>query len=282
MKIYKLPSGILYEHGEEYCIIRENWDKLINHDHLFQSLRTKMNESTLIGREEAYDFQKHALAPIGSQELWAAGVTYMRSRDARMEESKQTGGADFYDKVYEAERPELFFKSMPHRISGPGQKVYIRRDSDWNVPEPELTLFINSNGNIQGYTIGNDMSSRSIEGENPLYLPQAKVYEKSAALGPCLYVPENGIDPEARIEMSISRQGVTVFKDGVSISMMKRTHKELAAYLFRETDFSPGVFLMTGTCVVPPGDFSLREEDRVDISISGIGHLTNLVSHKPN
>ena len=282
MKLYKLPNVILHEYGDRFYSIRENWDKLINRDHLFGHLHASINESGAITKEEAYDLQKHALAPIGSQEVWAAGVTYLRSRDARMEESKQSGGGDFYDKVYEAERPELFFKALPQRVSGPGQKVYIRRDSTWNVPEPELTLYINSKGSIQGYTVGNDMSSRSIEGENPLYLPQAKVYEKSAALGPCLHVPEKGIDPEASIEMSISRHGVVVFKDGVSISRMRRRHEELADFLFRESDYPTGVFLMTGTCIVPPNDFTLREDDRIDISITGIGHLTNLVSHKPH
>ncbi len=282
MKLYKLPDGVLHEHGDQFFSIREPWDKLIDRDELFQYLESIANESSQIGKEEAYNWQKHALAPIGSQEVWAAGVTYLRSRDARMEESQKTGGADFYDKVYEAIRPELFFKALPQRVAGPGQKVHIRKDSDWNVPEPELTLYINSNGNIQAYTVGNDMSSRSIEGENPLYLPQAKVYEKSAALGPCLYVPGQEIDPETRIEMSISRQGVSVFKDGVAISRMRRSHKELAEFLFRESDYPGGVFLMTGTCVVPPNDFTLRVDDRVDISIDGIGHLTNLVSYKPN
>jgi 2-dehydro-3-deoxy-D-arabinonate dehydratase len=282
MKLYKLPDGILHEYGDRFHLIKENWDKLINHDNLFGHLHGSIKESSAIPKEQAFDLQKHALAPIGKQEVWAAGVTYLRSRDARMEESKQSGGANFYDKVYDAERPELFFKALPQRVAGPGQKVYIRRDSDWNVPEPELTLFINSRGAIQGYTVGNDMSSRSIESENPLYLPQAKVYEKSAALGPCLYVPEKGIDPEARIDMSISRHGVIVFKDGVSISRMRRSHQELADFLFRESDYPSGVFLMTGTCVVPPNDFTLKEDDRVDISIGGIGHLTNLVSYKPN
>ena len=282
MKLYKLPDGILHECREGFYLIRENWDKLINRNHLYGHLHSSIPESAAVPKEQAFDLQKHALAPIGSQEVWAAGVTYLRSKDARMEESKDSGGGNFYDKVYEAERPELFFKALPQRVSGPGQKVYIRRDSTWNVPEPELTLFINSKGSIQGYTVGNDMSSRSIEGENPLYLPQAKVYEKSAALGPCLYVPEKGIDPETRIEMSISRAGVVVFKDGVSISKMRRGHQELAGFLFRESDYPAGVFLMTGTCVVPPNDFTLREDDRVDISIAGIGHLTNLVSYKPN
>ncbi|HRQ52477.1 MAG TPA: fumarylacetoacetate hydrolase family protein, partial [Agriterribacter sp.] len=201
--------------------------------------------------------------------------------DARMQESKESGGATFYDKVYEAERPELFFKSLPHRVAGHFEDVYIRRDSTWNVPEPELTLFINSAGNIQAYTIGNDMSSRSIEGENPLYLPQAKTYERSAALGPCLYIPEHPIDPDTTISMSILRNNQPVFDGAITISMMKRPLPELAAFLFRETDFPYGCFLMTGTCLVPDNDFTLLENDIVNISIDGIGTLSNRIIHKP-
>ncbi len=222
------------------------------------------------------------LAPIGSQEVWAAGVTYLRSRDARMEESKESGGASFYDKVYEAERPELFFKSQPHRVAAHDEDVYIRRDSSWNVPEPELTLFINSHGEIQGYTIGNDMSSRSIEGENPLYLPQAKVYQRSAALGPCLYVPAAPISPETRIRMLIFRGGKTVYTGEVAISQIKRKLPELAGWLYRDMDFIHGCFLMTGTCLVPGNEFTLAEADKVDITIDGIGTLTNTVRYKPH
>jgi 2-dehydro-3-deoxy-D-arabinonate dehydratase len=198
-----------------------------------------------------------------------------------MEESKASGGADFYDKVYVAERPELFFKSLPQRVVTNGQDVYIRRDSGWNVPEPELTLFINALGHIRAYTIGNDMSSRSIEGENPLYLPQAKVYERSAALGPCLYVPENPISPETTIRMEIFRDGSSVYEGSVQISRIKRTLPELASWLYKEMDFPTGCFLMTGTCLVPPNDFTLHEKDRVDIHIDGIGTLTNFIAYRP-
>ena len=222
----------------------------------------------------------YLLAPIGSQELWAAGVTYLKSRDARMEESKDSGGADCYQKVYEAERPELFFKSLPHRVSGHGGKVNIRKDSTWNVPEPELTLFLNSAGTIQGYTIGNDMSSRSIEGENPLYLPQAKMYERSAAIGPCLYIPEKPISPDTMIRLKIKRGNEIMFAAETAISRMKRSLTELAAYLFREFDFATGCFLMTGTCLVPPNDFTLWEKDIVEITIDDIGTLTNIISVK--
>jgi len=220
-------------------------------------------------------------AVISHQEIWAAGVTYLRSRDARMEESKESGGATFYDKVYEAERPELFFKSQAHRVAASGEEVYIRRDSGWNVPEPELTLFINRKGQIQGYTIGNDMSSRSIEGENPLYLPQAKVYERSAALGPCLYVPAAPIAATTVIRMSIQRGGAAVYTGEVAISQIKRKLTELAEWLCRETDFVYGAFLMTGTCLVPGNEFTLQPGDRVEIAIDGIGVLTNVVAYKP-
>ena len=281
MKLYKLLQGMIIEEDNQYFRLNHEWDNLTNRDNLFGYLRDITGKAGKMTEEDASQLIKIELQPpVGQQEVWAAGVTYLRSREARMEESKQSGGADFYDKVYEAERPELFFKAIPQRIAGHRQEVYIRRDSTWNVPEPELTLFINSAGDIQAYTIGNDMSSRSIEGENPLYLPQAKVYEKSAALGPCLYVPENGIDPETKIEMTIRRGTSVVFREDVSISRMKRQHTELAGYLFRECDFPQGVFLMTGTCIVPPPDFTLQQDDWVDIRIDKIGVLSNPVGYR--
>jgi len=204
----------------------------------------------------------------------------MRSREARMEESKESGAAVFYSKVYEAERPELFFKSTHFRVAGPEQSVHIRKDSQWNVPEPELTLFATSSGQIVGYTIGNDMSSRDIEGENPLYLPQAKCYDRSAAIGPGLYVPALPIDPEAIISMKIHRDNLEVFSGQISISQMKRGHGELIEFLFREMHFPVGVYLMTGTCLVPEDGFTLREEDSISITIEQIGTLTNHVKMK--
>jgi 2-dehydro-3-deoxy-D-arabinonate dehydratase len=281
MKLFKTNENIYLQHEDKFYLLQEDWDELINHPGLFNWLLSKTKQAIEMN-EESLLKQKQLLAPIGRQEVWAAGVTYMRSREARMEESRDSGGADFYDKVYEAERPELFFKSLPHRVAGPGQEVYIRKDSSWNVPEPELALFINADGQIQGYTVANDMSSRSIEGENPLYLPQAKMYERSAALGPCLFVPESQIDKEALITMSIYRRDEMVYKESVSISRMKRAHAELAGFLFREMDFAWGVFLMTGTCLVPPNDFTLQEEDLVDIGIQGIGHLLNRIALNPN
>jgi len=215
--------------------------------------------------------------PIGTQEIWAAGVTYLRSREARMEESKDAGGGDFYAKVYEANRPELFFKAPSYRTVGSGEIVRIRKDSHWNVPEPELTLFICSEGTIEGYTIGNDMSSRDIEGENPLYLPQAKSYNASAAIGPCLFVPGKPIHPDSMIRLEIKRQNELIFSGEISINRMKRKHTELVEYLFRETSFPNGVYLMTGTGVVPPDHFTLKPGDEIKISIDNIGTLLNIV-----
>jgi len=274
---------MLLKADERFFLIEEPWDELLNRKDLFGFLSNFKKEGKELTKKDEIRqiLENELLAPAGQQEVWAAGVTYQRSRQARMEESNETGGADFYDKVYEAERPELFFKSLPHRLAGHGQEVYIRRDSAWNVPEPELTLFINSSGQISAYTIGNDMSSRSIEGENPLYLPQAKVYEKSAAIGPCLYIPETVISAETMIEMAISRNGETLFKESVSINKMKRTHTELASFLFRECDFPFGAFLMTGTCIVPPSEFTLQVNDMVDIRIDPIGTLSNWIGYKP-
>ncbi len=217
-------------------------------------------------------------APIGTQEVWAAGVTYLRSRTARMEESKDAGGGTFYDKVYNAARPELFFKGTPHRVAAPGTPVRIRGDSKWNVPEPELTLAINQHGRIFGYTIGNDMSSRDIEGENPLYLPQAKVYDRSTALGPCLLITDAPLPPTTTIAIAINRAGTAVFTGSTQISQIKRTFPELAEFLFRDNSFPRGAYLMTGTGVVPPDSFTLQSGDEICITIEPIGTLVNTVA----
>jgi 2-dehydro-3-deoxy-D-arabinonate dehydratase len=278
MHLFKTTRGNILKKQDEYFVLTGSWDQLINRQNLYAHLLTLVNMATKVTKEQADDLiNSHLLAPIESQEVWAAGVTYLRSRDARMEESKNSGGADFYQKVYEAERPELFFKSLPHRVAGHGQQVNIRKDSSWNVPEPELALFINSAGNIEGYTIGNDMSSRSIEGENPLYLPQAKTYERSAALGPCLYIIDKPISPDTTIGLIIKRNDTEVFSGVVKLSQMKRSLTELAGYLFRECAFETGCFLMTGTCLVPPDDFTLAIGDEVRITIEGIGTLINKV-----
>ncbi len=217
------------------------------------------------------------LAPVGQQEIWAAGVTYLRSRTARMEESKDAGGGSFYDKVYHAPRPELFFKATPPRVAAPGTPVRIRGDSRWNVPEPELTLALNHRGAIFGYTIGNDMSSRDIEGENPLYLPQAKVYDRSAALGPRLLVRDTPLPTTTEIAIEIRRGGATVFSGRTAISQIKRRFDELAEYLFRDNVFPNGCYLMTGTGIVPPDAFTLQSGDEIRITIEPIGTLINPV-----
>ncbi len=280
MKLYKLLRGALLTDGQGYRLLDEEWNTIINRSDLYGYLREVTSSKQQVSESDAqWWIDQELLPPIGDQEVWAAGVTYFRSMEARMEESRNSGGADLYDRVYHAERPELFFKALAHRVAGHGQPVSIRKDSAWDVPEPELTLYINSEGAIQGYTVGNDMSSRSIEGENALYLPQAKVYDRSAALGPCLYVPESPIGSETRIEMDIVREGQVMFHDAVKIDRIKRSLVELADYLYRECSFAHGCFLMTGTCLVPPNEFTLRPGDRVDITIGPIGTLSNTVGY---
>ena len=277
MKIYKTSNGIVVEKEQEWLIGNDiEWDSFINRPSLYEAIQADILHFASISKEEFSHLSIHA--PIKHQEVWASGVTYLRSRDARMEESKDAGGGTFYDKVYEADRPELFFKSTAHRVVGPNDPVRIRKDSTWNVPEPELTLFINSLGTISGYTIGNDMSSRSIEGENPLYLPQAKTYDGSAALGPCILVNKEPIATNALIEIEINRQGKKVFSGSITIDRMKRKHEELVGYLFREASFPYGCFLMTGTGIVPPNEFTLQQGDDILITIEHIGTLKNTVA----
>lgn len=277
MHLYRITNGaVLVSEGDAY-LLTGDWDTLINQQGLHQHLNGLIKDQKQISEDQKLKLIKNAHPPIGNQEVWASGVTYLRSRDARMEESKNSGAADVYQKVYEAERPELFFKSTSARVVGNRDEVFIRSDSAWNVPEPELTLFINSVGEIQGYTIGNDMSSRSIEGENPLYLPQAKVYEKSCSLGPCLFVPEKPISPSTTISITIRRNQQDVFNNSIQLDRMKRNLPELAAWLYKSLKFPAGSFLMTGTGIVPPNDFTLQALDEVSIEIEGIGKLTNTV-----
>lgn len=283
MKLYRTRSGIVVEQDRQfYLSLSDDWDALVNRDDLYDFLQQR-----LVNAEPASEYEDwtltQPLAPIGQQEVWAAGVTYLRSRDARMEESRKSAGdavagSTFYDRVYDAERPEIFFKSTAERVVGPGDTVRIRADSTWNVPEPELTLFVTSSGKIIGYTCGNDMSSRSIEGENPLYLPQAKTYDGSAALGPCLYVPETPISPDTQISLTITREQQTAFTGSVAIGQMKRQLTELVSFLFRECSFPNGCYLMTGTGIVPPDDFTLQSGDVIRITIDGIGTLGNVVA----
>jgi len=277
MLLYRITNGAVLLIEDNAYLLNEDWNKLINQSGLHQHLESLAKNQKPIANTQKQELIKNSLPPIGDQEVWASGVTYLRSRDARMEESKNSGAADVYQKVYEAERPELFFKSTSARVVGNGDEVFIRSDSAWNVPEPELTLFINSNGEIQGYTIGNDMSSRSIEGENPLYLPQAKVYEKSCSLGPCLFVPEKPISPNTTISITIRRNQQEVFNNSIQLNRMKRNLPELSAWLYKSLKFPVGCFLMTGTGIVPPNDFTLQALDEVSIEIEGIGKLMNIV-----
>jgi len=277
MLLYRITNGAVLLIEDNAYLLNEDWNKLINQSRLHQHLESLAKNQKPIANTQKQELIKNSLPPIGDQEVWASGVTYLRSRDARMEESKNSGAADVYQKVYEAERPELFFKSTSARVVGNGDEVFIRSDSNWNVPEPELTLYINSNGEIQGYTIGNDMSSRSIEGENPLYLPQAKVYEKSCSLGPCLFVPEKPISPNTTISITIRRNQQEVFNNSIQLDRMKRNLPELSAWLYKSLKFPVGCFLMTGTGIVPPNDFTLQALDEVSIEIEGIGKLMNIV-----
>jgi 2-dehydro-3-deoxy-D-arabinonate dehydratase len=274
MRLYKTNNGIVIEkEGNYYPVTDESWETFINDDNLFSKM-----ERLVLSLPASTNELKDSLAPIGdSQELWACGVTYLRSKVGRQEESKASGGADFYGKVYEAERPEVFFKSTPHRIVGTNDFVRIRKDSTWDVPEPELTLVVTSSGKIIGYTIGNDMSSRSIEGENPLYLPQAKTYDKCAALGPCVYVTEQPLDSNTKIQLTINRNNEIVFADSIAISQMKRTPQELVSFVYRECSFPYGCLIMTGTGIVPGNDFTLKSGDEIKISIDNIGTLINTV-----
>jgi len=216
------------------------------------------------------------LAPIDSQEVWAAGVTYKRSQVARMEESES--GASHYDKVYTAPRPEIFYKGNARRTSGPSEPVRVRADSHWTVPEPEFTLVVSSKGKLVGYTIGNDMSARDIEGENPLYLPQAKVYNQCCALGPCVLLADQPLDRDAtKVMLTIHRAGREAFRGETHLGMIVRGWDELIGWLTRENDIPEGAFLLTGTGVVPPDEFTLEDGDSVSIEITGIGTLTNPV-----
>jgi 2-dehydro-3-deoxy-D-arabinonate dehydratase len=277
MKLYKAKNCIIIEReSKHYLLGNENWDQFLNDDDLLE----KMKQITQLRKPDedvAHIMDSELEAPIRSQELWASGVTYLRSKVGRQEESSAAGGGDFYAHVYEAERPELFFKATFPRIVGPGGKVRIRKDSSWNVPEPELTLVNSSSGKILGYTIGNDMSSRSLEGENPLYLPQAKTYDGCAAIGPCIYVSEVPLPGETVIHLEVIRKDGVVFEGSVDLRQMKRKPENLVSYLYRECTFQHGSFLMTGTGIVPPNDFTLQSGDEIRITIVPIGTLINMV-----
>lgn len=277
MKIYKVQQGVLLEQDANFYLLEgESWDGFINDDNLYEKVLRHINLNQPVNNAE--QLLASVQAPIHGQELWASGVTYFRSKEERQKESEKAGGADFYERVYAAERPELFFKATQARITGPGGMVRIRKDSTWDVPEPELVLVLSSSGKIVGYTIGNDMSSRSIEGENPLYLPQAKTYDGCAALGPCVLVTNGPLASDTQIRLKIERAGTVIFTGEIAINQIKRSFEELASYLFRECSFPHGALLMTGTGIVPGGNFTLQSADRVSITVDGIGTLTNEVA----
>ncbi len=273
IRLYSTTHGLILERAGTHVAPAPS----LTLDTLFQSLDPVALLQNAFATARPAPAPNDFLAPVQSQEVWAAGVTYLRSKSARMAESKDAGGGTFYDKVYDADRPELFFKATPHRVAAPGTGVRIRADSRWNVPEPELTLAINSTGKIFGYTIGNDMSSRDIEGENPLYLPQAKVYDRSAALGPCLVVTATLPTAETVIAIEIRRGAGPVFNGETTVGRIKRPLPSLADWLFRENRFPCGAYLMTGTGVVPPDSFTLQTGDEIRITIEPIGTLINHV-----
>jgi 2-dehydro-3-deoxy-D-arabinonate dehydratase len=272
IRLFRTREGIVIDgNGRRVRLDDVSWDELINREDVTQHLAFALDTGVPAGDVVV------PIAPIGAQEVWAAGVTYFRSRAARMEEAKDAGGGDFYDRVYGAERPELFFKATARRVVGPGDFVRVRSDSRWSVPEPELALVVNARGRIVGYTIGNDMSARDIEGENPLYLPQAKVYAESCALGPCVLVSSDPLPPETAIELTVTRNGGQAFQGNTSVAAMRRTPEELVSFLFRDNSFPDGCVLLTGTGVIPPDDFSLRSGDVVRITVPPIGTLENRV-----
>lgn len=273
--IYRLPDHDLISRGDDWLQVEPlDFDALFRSENPLSWVESKLGNAAAT---DAPDLETLRLKPpVGSQEIWAAGVTYYRSREARMEEAEQAGGDVFYDLVYDAERPELFFKATASRARGHLDPVAIRSDSTWDVPEPELTLAINTAGEVFGYTIGNDMSSRSIEGDNPLYLPQAKVYRGSCAIGPALVISEP-LPTDTPIQLEIIRTGETAFEGQTHLHQIKREFAELAGFLFRDNEFPDGAYLMTGTGVVPDSDFTLQSGDVIRITISGLGTLENVV-----
>jgi 2-dehydro-3-deoxy-D-arabinonate dehydratase len=273
--LYRTMQGNYIEVGGEYYRLEDaSWDALLTRPELYEYLFQITSKNKPMGDQ----LPSAPQAPIENQEVWAAGVTYYRSRSARIEESKDAGGGDFYDRVYSADRPELFFKATAHRVAGPSGKVRIRKDATWSVPEPELTLCINSKAQIVGYTIGNDMSSRDIEGANPLYLPQAKVYDQSCALGPGILIAQEPLPMSTQISLEILRGTNLEFSASVTLADMKRDPATLIEYLFRDNSFPHGCFLLTGTGIVPPDSFALRSKDEIRITIPPIGTLINEVA----
>lgn len=272
LRLFRTAGGPVVEEAGAFVRLREDWDALVNRAGLADHLRAAAARGPTAPR-----LDEPPLAPVAGQEIWGAGVTYDRSLTARLEESGAAGGASFYDRVYEAERPELFFKCAGWRARGPGQAVRIRRDARWSVPEPELALVVNARGEIVGYTIGDDLSARDIEAENPLYLPQAKIWDGACALGPALLVRDGPLPPETAITLRVVRSGAAAFEGGTTLARMRRAPEQLVAYLVRETSFPAGCVLLTGTGIVPPNDFALRSGDEIEIHVPAVGTLCNRV-----
>jgi 2-dehydro-3-deoxy-D-arabinonate dehydratase len=276
LKLFRTPGGWIVETaaGNRFQLSGHDAGTLTTREDLYAYLTAQVASA----QPAAADALATLLPPIERQEVWAAGVTYFRSRTARMEESKVASGGTFYDLVYNAERPELFGKSAAWRVVGPGGQVRIRKDATWNVPEPEFTLLLSPKGRILGYTIGNDMSSRDIEGANPLYLPQAKVYDGACAIGPAILVTEEPLPVTTQITLEIRRGGEVAFSGVAAMSDMKRDFPTLVSYLYRELSFPDGAVLLTGTGIIPPDAFTLQSGDDIRISVSAIGTLQNTVA----
>jgi len=276
MMLFKTTQGLVVRHGRRLFLLPGvDWDQVFRDRHPAAAMEQRAKGAVSVS---AAALEHGLLPPIGQQEVWAAGVTYRRSRAARMEEAAAAGSGDFYARVYEAQRPELFFKATPHRVAGHGQTVRIRKDAKWNVPEPELTVAVNAAGRVFGYTIGNDMCSRDIESQNPLYLPQAKIYDRSCALGPGVLLRDEPLPPTTRIRLEIRRRGSAVFSGSTTLAQLKRSPQALARWLWRECSFPHGCFLMTGTGIVPPDEFTLRRGDEIRIAMDGLGMLVNTVA----
>lgn len=271
MILYRTTDGAFVEHEGRFTPLDDEWDAIFNR----RGLAAYLGRRVAAGGSSRLPRGASVLPPVESQEVWAAGVTYERSRTARVAESKRAGGGTFYDRVYRAHRPELFFKATPHRVVGHQGVMHLRSDSAWMVPEPELTLAANNRGRVIGYTVGNDLSCRDLEGENPLYLPQAKTFTGCAALGPGMLVTGRALPRDTPIAMSIRRGGRRVFAGATELARMRKPLGRLVEYLFRDNAFPLGCFLMTGTGVVPPEGFSLRRGDEVRIAIPPIGTLVN-------
>jgi 2-dehydro-3-deoxy-D-arabinonate dehydratase len=273
MKLLRTAQGAVVEDGGSCARLELPWDDLIVLDDLEAYLADALSRGSTLPEPP-----RDLLAPVSGQEVWAAGVTYLRSRVARVQESSHASGAGFYDRVYDAERPELFFKAPGWRVRGPGQEIRVRQDAGWSVPEPELAAYVDPRGRILGWVVANDVSSRDIEGENPLYLPQAKIYDGACALGPAVLVRRDPLPPETPVSLRVLRAGAPVFEGETDLSRMRRTPEDLAGWLYRETSFPRGCVLLTGTGIVPPDDFTLRPADVVEIRIPPIGTLVNTVS----